>query len=148
MTKEFHRWEVWFADFVFEEDEGRSKDRPVIILSIDPLTIATVKVTSQDKRANDPYDVEIQYWREANFKKPSVARVSKQQTISKALFRRCVGRLHPQDAMNVMNTAIKYAEAQKALEESDSTKNSIADKCQKKESQEVAMAKAEPTQLF
>ena len=46
MTKEFHRWEVWFADFPFEDDAGRSKDRPVIILSINPLTIATVKVTS------------------------------------------------------------------------------------------------------
>lgn len=142
MTKGFHRWEIWFADFAFEEDDGRSKDRPVIILSINPLTIATVKVTSKEVREEDPYDVEIKYWKEANFSKPSVARVSKQQSISKALFRRCVGKLHPQDALNVMNTAIRYAQDRKALAEREYTEEIKSD------TTKAVQAVAKPTQLF
>lgn len=145
MTKEFHRWEVWFADFPFEDDAGRSKDRPVIILSINPLTIATVKVTSQSKRTEDPYDVEIKFWKEAKFEKPSVARVSKQQILSKALFRRCVGRLHPQDALNIMNTAIRFTQDQKALAELE---KSVAEEKSKMKIQETAKATVQPTQLF
>ena len=55
-------WEIWFADFPYEEDATITKKRPVIILNVEPLEVLSVKVTSQDVRYEDKYDTPIQYW--------------------------------------------------------------------------------------
>lgn len=98
------RWEVWYADFPYDDDPGRSSDRPVIVLNAEPLVILSVKVTSHGIRSYDKYDTELKYWREAGLTRSSVARISKVIYISKDKFRRKIGMLHPEDAKNVLNT--------------------------------------------
>lgn len=102
------RWEVWYADFPYDDDPGRSSDRPVIVLNTKPLVILSVKVTSHSIRVYDKYDTELKYWMAAGLTRPSVARISKVIYISKDRFRRKVGMLRPEDAKNILNTYDRF----------------------------------------
>ena len=64
------QWELWYANFPFE-DKNISKDRPVIILSVQPLCVLSIKVTSHEVREADKYDVPITHWQEAGLKHES-----------------------------------------------------------------------------
>lgn len=55
-------WEIWFAKFPFEEDPSIEKERPVIILNVEPLEVLSVKVTSHKIRNEDEYDIAIEHW--------------------------------------------------------------------------------------
>ncbi|MDO4562234.1 MAG: type II toxin-antitoxin system PemK/MazF family toxin [Clostridia bacterium] len=79
-------WELWFADFPYEEDNTIVKSRPVIILNVEPLEVLSVKVTSQQSRNSDKYDMPIVHWQYAGLKKPSVARISKTMFLDKNNF--------------------------------------------------------------
>lgn len=98
------RWEVWYANFPYDDDPGRSSDRPVIVLNTKPLMILSVKVTSHGVRTWDKYDIKLEYWREAGLTLPSVARISEVIYLSKDKFRCRVGTLHPEDAKNILST--------------------------------------------
>jgi len=69
-------WDLWFAAFPYEEDPAIIKNRPVIILMVEPLQVLSVKVTSVEARDNDPFDTPIIEWQYAGLKSPSCARVS------------------------------------------------------------------------
>lgn len=109
------RWEVWYADFPYDDDPGRSSDRPVIVLNTKPLVILSVKVTSHGIRSYDKYDTALKYWGVAGLARPSVARISKVIYISKDRFRRKVGVLHPEDAKNVLNTYNTFIKELKSI---------------------------------
>ena len=81
------QWELWYANFPFE-DKNISKDRPVIILSVQPLCVLSIKVTSHEVREADKYDVPITHWQEAGLKHESVARISKTVSLDNSKFRR------------------------------------------------------------
>ena len=84
------QWELWYANFPFE-DKNISKDRPVIILSVQPLCVLSIKVTSHEVREADKYDVPITHWQEAGLKHESVARISKTVSLDNSKFRRKIG---------------------------------------------------------
>lgn len=100
-------WEIWFADFPYEEDATITKKRPVIILNVEPFEVLSVKVTSQDVRDEDMYDTPIQYWSEAGLDRPSVARISKAMFLDKQNFIHKIGTLHNDDKIAIFT---KYAE--------------------------------------
>lgn len=100
-------WEVWFADFPYEEDNTITKQRPVVILSVEPLRVLSVKVTSQAVRIEDKYDIPIVHWKYAGLKKPSVARVSKTMFLDKQNFSIKIGNLHDDDKAAILT---KYGE--------------------------------------
>lgn len=54
-----------------------AKDRPVIVINVEPLEVLSIKVTSHNLRAADDFDTPILKWREVNLKQESVARISK-----------------------------------------------------------------------
>lgn len=110
MITKLNRWEVWYVDFPYEENDGRTSVRPVIILNTKEALVLSVKVTSHEKREYDDFDVTLKYWREAGLEKPSVARVSKLMKLSKKSFLSKIGVLHPQDAMMVQTTYQKYVQ--------------------------------------
>lgn len=97
-------WEIWFADFPFEDSPTVVKSRPVIILNIDPLEVLSIKVTSKDVRADDPYDIAIVHWKESGLKFPSVARISKVMLLSKDKFKFKIGTLHDEDRIAILST--------------------------------------------
>lgn len=69
--------EVWFVEFPLEEDNNLTINRPVIVLDENTLGVLSVKITKHAPRSEDPYDVPIIYWQEANLRLASTARVSK-----------------------------------------------------------------------
>ena len=103
-------WEIWFANFPYEEDSSIEKARPVIILNVDPLEVLSVKVTSHDVRDADEYDVEIIHWQQAGLKKPSVARISKAMFLDVGKFKYKIGTLHNDDKVSVLTKYTEYLE--------------------------------------
>lgn len=102
-----NQWDLWFADFPFE-DINQSKDRPVIVLNIDPLEVLSVKVTTHDIRDEDQYDTPITKWMEAGLKQESIARISKTINITPDKFRRKIGVLHNDDAVVIMQRFVEF----------------------------------------
>lgn len=101
------QWELWYADFPFE-DTNDSKDRPVIVLSVQPLCVLSIKVTSHNVRESDKYDVPIEHWAEAGLLHESVARISKTMSLDSDKFRRKIGDLHPDDIRIIGNKYIEF----------------------------------------
>jgi PemK-like, MazF-like toxin of type II toxin-antitoxin system len=105
--------EVWIVKFPYEENDGRFKKRPVIVLSeindsevevaeVSEESYLGVKVTSKEERGYDDGDTVIIKWKEANLKKPSVARVSKAINIPISQFIRKIGETDDADFMNIL----------------------------------------------
>lgn len=103
----FSRWELWYADFPFEETLGH-KDRPVLILSVEPLAILSVKITKHDVRTEDEFDVPITRWREAGLVNSSTARISKTMNLPISNFRRKIGDLHDDDKQHILQAYTDY----------------------------------------
>jgi hypothetical protein len=93
----YNRGEVWFVEFPFEEDNTKTTNRPVIVLDENTLGVLSVKITKHAPREEDPYDVPILYWQEANLRLSSTARVSKVLLLSPDNFIFKIGELHPDD---------------------------------------------------
>lgn len=103
-----NQWEVWYAQFPFEEDASIIKERPVIILNVETLECLSVKVTSQNVRNADEFDTPIIHWREAGLKKPSVARISKTMNLTKDKFVNKKGILHPEDRNTIIQRFVDF----------------------------------------
>lgn len=104
------QWEVWYADFPYEEKDG-SCDRPVIVLNIEglqPIVLLSVKVTKHEVRDNDKYDTPINKWKEAGLAQPSVARISKTIQLTEDKFRRKIGNLQPEDILTISARYIDF----------------------------------------
>ena len=106
-----NQWDVWFADFPYEEDASIIKPRPVIILDINPLKVLSVKVTHHGARDCDPYDMPIEHWRESGLDQPSVARVSKAIYLTGDKFVRCLGQLLDDDIEKIYYKYIEYVKS-------------------------------------
>ena len=101
-------WEIWFAKFPFEEDPSIEKERPVIILNVEPLEVLSVKVTSHKVRNEDEYDIAIEHWQEAGLRKPSVARISKAMFLDNNKFEYKIGTLHDDDKVSIFTKYKEY----------------------------------------
>lgn len=107
-------WDVWYANFPYEEDPTIVKERPVIVLNVEPLEVLSIKVTHHDVREYDKYDVPIEKWREAGLIKPSVARISKAIYLNNNAFTNMIGQLHPDDIVNIYDKYIESKSEQEA----------------------------------
>lgn len=74
---QINQWDIWLTDFPYEEDPTQFSSRPVIVLSVEPLWLLSVKVTKHKPRSYDKYDIEIKKWSESGLNEPSTARISK-----------------------------------------------------------------------
>lgn len=101
------QWELWYANFPFE-DKNISKDRPIIVLSVQPLCVLSIKVTSHEVREADKYDVPITHWQEAGLKHESVARISKTVSLDNSKFRRKIGELHKDDIDIILENYVQF----------------------------------------
>ncbi len=101
-------WQIWFASFPFEEDPSVTKNRPVIVLNVEPLEVLSVKLTTQ--RARDAYDVPLQHNEYAGLHKPSVARVSKTMILTPDKFIKLIGELHDEDKAAILEAYARYIE--------------------------------------
>jgi hypothetical protein len=101
-------WEVWFANFPFDDNPAITKKRPVIILDIAPLRVLSVKVTTHNVRDADEYDTPIQHWKEAGLDRPSIARVSKTIYLTPENFIHKIGDLHIDDQNAILNRYVTF----------------------------------------
>lgn len=103
-----NQWDIWLTDFPNEEDNTQYTSRPVIVLSVEPLWLLSVKVTSHKPRISDKYDIEITKWQESGLSKPSTARISKTTHLSPSNFKYKLGSLHPVDRASVINMFAQF----------------------------------------
>lgn len=92
-----HKGEVWFVEFPLEEDKTKTINRPVVILDENTLGVLSVKITKHSPRKSDKYDVPILFWKEANLRLSSTARISKVTLLSGDDFIFKIGTLHSDD---------------------------------------------------
>jgi hypothetical protein len=110
-----NQWEVWFAEFPFEEDETKTKRRPVIVLGqveSEEVKVLSVKVTGHPEREEDPFDLPIKQWQEAGLREPSVARVSKTILLTLDKFKRKFGEVQEEDQVAIVETYMEYVNSQ------------------------------------
>lgn len=80
------------------------------MLDKDTLGVLSVKVTKHSVRGNDPYDTPILYWKEANLRLASTARVSKVMILNPDNFIFKIGNLHPDDLKTIEEVYMHYVE--------------------------------------
>lgn len=68
-----------------------------MVLDENLLGVLSVKITKHKVRVEDPYDMPIIYWEEANLRLASTARVSKVTLLNKESFIFKIGDLHKDD---------------------------------------------------
>lgn len=95
------RWDLYWADVPFEDDPSQKKLRPVVIMRDMVVYVLTLKVTSHDKRENDPYEYELLEWQEAGLYEPSVVRIKLSQLKPEAFHGR-IGRLSAADIAGLL----------------------------------------------
>ena len=100
--------EVWFVEFPLEEDASKILNRPVIVLDENLLGVLSVKITKHKVRKEDPYDMPIIYWKDANLRLASTARVSKVTLLTKDSFIFKIGDLHQDDLDRVEDMYKKF----------------------------------------
>lgn len=77
------KFDIYWANFTYEENSELIKRRPVLLLDVDIL-LPIAKITSKEKRTEKDYT--IKNWKEAGLDKPSVIRFNKTKwLISSAL---------------------------------------------------------------
>lgn len=104
----FNEGEVWFVGFPLEEDVTQIINRPVVVLDEDKLGVLSVKITKHKIRSSDPYDTPILYWRKANLRLASTARVSKVMILQPEDFIFKIGDLHPDDLERIEKLYIHF----------------------------------------
>lgn len=100
--------EVWFVEFPLEEDNSKTLNRPVVVLDDNTLGVLSVKITKHKVRQNDPYDVPIIYWEDANLRLASTARISKVILLPKDSFIFKIVSLHREDLLRIESMYEKY----------------------------------------
>lgn len=103
-TAEVRPFDVVIARVRFEEDPGKAKPRPVIVLSVsdEECTVVAVKVTSHAPREWCPGEVVLTGWRLEGLAKPSVARCSKLVRLRGDDLSVRIGELTPEDRSAVL----------------------------------------------
>lgn len=95
------KWEIWLANFKFEDNPAIVKARPVLVLSTDRVFFLSAKITSHAPRAGFPNEYRIVRWKEAGLKTASTVRLSKRLDLVRTDFVHKIGRLHPFDIVAV-----------------------------------------------
>ena len=106
----YNKGEVWFVEFPLEEDNSQTINRPVVVLDENTLGVLSVKITKHLPRNEDPYDIPIIHWQDANLRLASTARVSKVLLLSPDNFIFKIGDLHPDDFKHIEEMYQKYLE--------------------------------------
>lgn len=71
-----NRGEVWFVEFPVEEIEGKTTNRPVVVLDEYLLEVLSVKITKHKPRKEDSYDCTLFIQEKAGFRLTSTVRIS------------------------------------------------------------------------
>lgn len=107
------RWDIYWANFPYEDDPTKQKRRPVVIAKDGTVYVLTLKVTTHEARTHDPYDYPLRYWQESNLPSASVVRVSKLAKLPPSAFGEFIGQIHPYDAIMIQNRMNEFLQNRK-----------------------------------
>ncbi len=96
------QWEIWYANFAFEDNPSVIKKRPVLILdnhNFFPILVA--KVTKSESRPGYWGEYRIIKWQEAGLDYPSTIRLSKRLILKRIDFAYKIGTLSHLDILNL-----------------------------------------------
>lgn len=93
-------FDIFLARVYFEDIEGH-KIRPVLCISDNDETIEGRKITSKPKRDTYPGECDIEDWKKAGLREPSVVRMSKYVTIPKRDIKKLIGHLTLKDIQKI-----------------------------------------------
>lgn len=102
MNATYRKYDVFLADVPFE-DTPQSKVRPVLILSVEPLVVECLKMTSRAPRKGE---YALQMWQCAGLAKSTTVRVSKRLRLPPERMRKKLGHLHAVDVIAIQNILI------------------------------------------
>lgn len=113
--KEILPQELWFAEFPFEEDESKTKERPVIVLAVDNVTckVLSMKVTSTAPYSE--FEITLFDWNKVPLHNKSTAVVSAVRSIKKSDFRCKIERLSDDDWDNVTDLYYRFLKSMGVL---------------------------------
>lgn len=104
-----NRWDVYWADFPFEETSG-SKERPIVICTDTAEYVLALRVTSHTARANSKYDYVLAFWAEAGLAKESVVRIDKIAQLEHSAIGEYIGRIQDADIVEIRKIMNRYKE--------------------------------------
>ncbi|MBR2135436.1 MAG: type II toxin-antitoxin system PemK/MazF family toxin [Bacteroidales bacterium] len=102
-TISFQQWEVWDADVPYLDDEGKSKVRPVVIIS--PQKVLVLKLTThQHSSKPKPFEYELAKWEDAGLSNITFVQCDKFISLKPENFTgRKRGRLKMVDIIGIKN---------------------------------------------
>lgn len=92
-----NKWEIWWANVIFEDDLSQIKRRPVIIIDDRISIVLAIKITSHEPRSRFSGEYRLVHWEAAGLRKESTARCAKLLRLEGSDFVSKIGRLHPVD---------------------------------------------------
>jgi len=95
----YHHGDVVLVSFPFTGSASGKRRPAVVLVDTGDQDLVAARVTSQTSRS--PFDVDIQDWRQAGLRLPSIVRVHKVATLQKQLIERRLGTLMHDDWANV-----------------------------------------------
>jgi mRNA-degrading endonuclease toxin of MazEF toxin-antitoxin module len=88
--------------------QGGAKPRPALVVSVDAIhdkiaDVIVVPISSQPRYYRSPGagDYPLKHWQAVGLQHPSTARISNILAVEKALIKRVLGTLHPEDLARV-----------------------------------------------
>lgn len=96
------QWEIWYANFAFEDNPSVVKKRPVLILDnkkVFPILVA--KVTKTKPREEYWGEYSINKWQEAGLDYPSTVRLSKRMSLEDSDLAYKIGQLSISDIIEI-----------------------------------------------
>jgi len=110
-----NKWDIWVADFRYEDQPEQSKRRPVLLLDVsadgsDVLLAKITTVTDERRmRKNKVWgEYELLDYEKAKLDKPSIVRLSKTIVIPPDKLEYKIGRLQARDVLNIQKLLKQY----------------------------------------
>lgn len=97
--------ELWWVEFPFDEVDI-DKRRPAIIIDDEHMAVLGMYVTSKNKE--NPYSIEITYWKEAGLSQESWARIDKIISIDEWRLDRKIGALEEPDLLKMLQLVTEF----------------------------------------
>lgn len=90
-------WEIWLVEFAYEDDPGKTKLRPALIVHEEGSEYYAAKITSYEPRDSFPKDYPISKWKKAGLKHSSTVRLSQINKFKQTDLIRYIGSVDPVD---------------------------------------------------
>lgn len=103
--------EVLLLAFPFSDAAGMKRRPALVLLDIEDSDVLVARITGQLTQTQ--FDIELQEWKQAGLRLPSVVRLHKLATLEKQLVERSLGRLTKPDLQQVQSTLQRLLQAMK-----------------------------------